>query len=277
MRKHDSHHIRISALPKKVCNFINMPEIENTNQAAAEGEEVKTEGGEGQEGADSKKEAQDTDTGKEDAGEGKEEGGEGDKKETSTEGKDAKAQEKETSQQGKDDNQEPPTRKGLSTQDFIIGRKHRQLTKAKAGEEGGEDNKTGDDDEIAPEDEELINKVVAKNFAPIFNKTIAAEDDKEIGAFLKDNPDFAPYEAKARRYIAHPSRKHLPIKAVFYEVAGDDLLKLGAERGKKADEKAKGTQTGGGSNRSGEGKKDAWELSKEEFEAEQEKVRRGQA
>jgi hypothetical protein len=45
----------------------------------------------------------------------------------------------------------------------------------------------------------------------------------------------------------------LPVKTIFYEVAGDKLLKIGADRKTKADEEAKGTQTGGGSNRAGSG------------------------
>jgi len=68
----------------------------------------------------------------------------------------------------------------------------------------------------------------------------------------------------------------LPVKTIFYEVAGDKLLKIGADRKTKADEEAKGTQTGGGSNRAGSGgEKPIWEMSKDEFEAEKERVRRG--
>ena len=247
----------------------------DTNTAGGEAAgENKSQAGAG-EGNTEQKPAS-TDTGGEDAGKGEGESGKG-AKDTSKGNEPAKAP-KDT--QTGDDDQEPEVRPRMSAKDFIIKRKEAKiakLQKKEGGEGGGQSGEDeGEDDEIAPEDEELITKVVSKRFAPILDKTLAAEDDKEIAAFLKDNPDFAPFEAKARKYIAHPSRRHLPVKTVFYEVAGDNLIKIGADRQRKADEDDKQTQTGGGSNRAGEGGKSVWDLTPEEFEAEKERVRRGQ-
>jgi hypothetical protein len=257
-----------------------MPEIEN-NQAAGAGE-GQGAGENSQAGADNNQ--ANNAAGNEDAGDG-DQGGEG-KNKNGQEGQDDKNAKAPEGTQKKDDIEdddgaEPATRSNLTRQDFIIGRQKAKLAKkAKANEagEGGDNNDEGDedDDEIAPEDEKLINKVFQKNIAPIVEKTQQIEDDKEINAFLTANPDFKPFEAKARRYIQHPSRRHLPVKTIFYEVAGDKLLKIGADRKTKADEEAKGTQTGGGSNRAGSGgEKPIWEMSKDEFEAEKERVRRG--
>ena len=260
-----------------------MPEIDN-NQAAGEGADEKKGAGAGEgqdQGADQNKKPDATDTGKEDAGEGADKGGKGaDQKDTSKgqEGqeKSAKAPQKDTSKEGEDDDKaEPEVRKRLSTQDFIIGRQKAKLAKAKAAE--GEGEEAGEEgDEVAQEDKDLITKVVSPMLAPLVDKSLKAEDDQEVAAFLAENPDFKPFEAKARRYMQHPSRRQMPIKSIFYEVAGDKLLKIGADRSKAADEKAKGTQTGGGSNRAGEGAKSDWDLPKDEFEAKQERVRRGQ-
>ncbi len=257
-----------------------MPE-DIKNPAAGEGSDKDLNAGEGQqEGADDKEKTNSTEDGKEDAGDGEGEG-EGDKG-ADNKGEDkAKAPEEKETPKVNDEDQEPATRKRLSKQDFIIGRQHKKLSKTAKADEKGEDDKgnenTGeDDDEVAPEDEALITKVVAKKFAPIIDKSLAADDNEEISGFLKDNPDFKPFEAKARRFMQHPSRRQLPIKSIFYEVAGDSLIKIGADRQKAADAKAKGSQTGGGSNRANEGAKNDWGLSKEEFEAKQEKIRRGQ-
>jgi hypothetical protein len=76
--------------------------------------------------------------------------------------------------------------------------------------------------------------------------------------------------------MVHPSRRNLPIKSIFYEVAGDNLLKIGAKRQSEADLKAKNSQSGGGSNRAGEGKVSDWDLPKDDFAAKQERIRRGQ-
>jgi len=172
---------------------------------------------------------------------------------------------------------EPTTRQRMSPKDFIIQRQQKKIEKLKdksQHSENADNEEKEDEDEIAPEDEALISKVVAKRFAPLLEKTMADEDSKEISDFLSENPEFKPYEAKARKYISHPSRRHLPISSIFYEVAGKDLMKLGAERGRKADEEARQTQTGGGSGRGGNEGKKIWNMSPQEFAAEQEKVRR---
>jgi hypothetical protein len=172
-----------------------------------------------------------------------------------------------------DDNEEPITRERLSKRDYIIGRQKAKLAKeqAKATEIRDEDI---DYDNVTPEDEALISKVVAKRFAPIIEKSLAAEDDMEINQFLTENPDFKEFEAKARRYMQHESRRHLPIKSIFYEIAGDKLMKIGAERAKQADQRAKESQVGGGSTRTDIGKPDVWSLTPEQFKAEQDALRK---
>lgn len=249
-----------------------MPEIKGDNQATNI-EEGNQDVGENSQ-ADAENKSANTDAGNEDASEG----GEGDKGDEGEDKNKAKAPDEKNPQSNEDDddNLEPSTRKTLSKQDFIIGRQKAKLAKQKEKETYEEDD-DNDDGEVAPEDERIISNVISKKFAPLIEKTQQAEDDREINAFLAENPDFKPFEAKARRYIQHPSRAHLPVKTIFYEVAGDKLLKIGAERRAKADEDAKSTQTGGGSNRAGSGgEKSTWEMSEEEFEAEKEKVRRGQ-
>lgn len=259
-----------------------MPEIDNNQAANTGADNANGEGENSQAGAGQGTDENNTDatkTGNEDAGNG--EGtkeGEGDK-DTSKGQDNAKAPDKDTQKDKiEDDGAEPPVKPRLSKQDFIIGRQKAKLAKTQEKQgDGTKDNSDTDedDDEVAPEDEALITKVVSKKFAPIIDKSLAADDDKEIMDFLTENPDFKPFEAKARRYMQHPSRRQLPVKSIFYEVAGDQLLKIGADRAKAADAKAKDTQTGGGSNRAGEGAKSDWNLSKEEFEAKQERIRRG--
>jgi len=253
---------------------------EENNNAAGQGADnsAADDAGENKQGAGADNQSVDN-AGAGDAGDDKGGAGEGENKDTQKgNDKNAKAPAKSKDTQFDDDGVEPATRKAMSPKDFIIQRQQRKIAKMqqhKAKDDAGGDDEEDDDDEVAPEDEALITKVVAKKFAPIFEKTLAAEDERDIAAFLKENPDFLPFEAKARRFIAHPSRRHLPVESVFYEVAGKHLLKMGAERGKKADEEAKATQTGGGSNRGGDGgKKSDWDMSKEEFEAKQERIRR---
>lgn len=256
-----------------------MPE---QNNAADQGQDKGTGAGENNSnaGAENKPANQ---AGNEGAGNGENKGGEGAQNQDLNKGQDKKdnAKAPDNSQKGADDDGKDPEVKPRKTpQDFIIERKNRKIAKLQnKGDQGEGEGGEGDEEEneVAPEDADLIKKVVSPMIAPIVEKSLEAEDEKEIQEFLKENSDFKPYEQKVRRFMKHPSRRQLPIKSLFYEVAGDDLLKIGADRKAKADEEAKHSQSGGGSNRAGEGQeKSAWELPKDEFEAKKEKIRRGQ-
>lgn len=169
-----------------------------------------------------------------------------------------------------DDDKEPPTRKRPS--DYARERIERKNSKKGAGKDDKTSEDDEDEDDIDPEDEKTVGKVVAKALKPFLEKEAKAQDDQEIKTFLTDNPDFKPYEAKARKYMAHPSRKHVPIEEIFYGVAGKDLMAIGAKRAKIADNEAKKTKGAGGSDDAGGVKSNA-SLSREELAAKQNEVR----
>lgn len=177
----------------------------------------------------------------------------------------------------KEKDDEPPTRK--KPIDFILERKNRTIAKLKGG--AGKGDKSSEaagagegEDAVADEDKKLILDTVMPILEPVLKERADAQDSQELKTFLDANKDFKPYEAKIRKYMQHPSRAHLPIESIAYEVAGKDLLAIGAKRGKQADEKAKETTTGGGS-AAGGGEKSVWDLTPAEFEAQQQKVRSG--
>lgn len=169
-----------------------------------------------------------------------------------------------------DEDKEPPVRKRPS--DFARERIERKKSKTAPNKDDASDTEDDEDDDIDPADKETVGKIVEKALKPFVEKQMKEEDDKEVQNFLKDNPDFAPYEAKARKYMSHPSRKDVPISEIFYGVAGKDLLKIGAKRAKIADNEAKKTKSGGGANDAG-GVKPVAQMSKEELEAKQNEVR----
>lgn len=169
--------------------------------------------------------------------------------------------------------EEPKTRK--RNIDFILERKDKKIAKLekKASGAGAEKEDEEEEDDLDPNDANIIQRHVAKALSPFLAKQMQDEDNQEIGDFVKQNPDFAPYVAKVQKFAQHPSRKDMPIKAIFYEVAGDDLLKIGAERAKKAGIESKKSQAGGGNSNGGGSEKNVWDLSPEEFEAQKESVR----
>src|SRR5690606_2976074 len=121
------------------------------------------------------------------------------------------------------------------------GKKDAKKSGGSTGDDADGADTEGDDNQT-----DAVAKEVAKQLAPFHAKAAAQEVERDIAAALNDNPDFKPFEAKAKRFALHPSRANVPIKSIFYEVAGDKLLKIGADRKKAADDKAKKGRTGGG-------------------------------
>jgi hypothetical protein len=214
-------------------------------------------------------------------------------------GTDKKSDDKSTDKkedEKKDDeidlNEEPSTRKksNASIASHIIARKTAKINKLaeeKKKDEGGGESEEGENEEdgedidldeevVDPKDKELIGKEVSRHLAPILEKQEQEETKAEVSAFITANPDFKPFEVKILKWSLHPSRKNLPIKAIAYEVAGDKLMKIGAERAKKADTDAKEHESGGGgSGGNGNGsEKGVWDMSVEEFRAKQQEVLR---
>ena len=182
---------------------------------------------------------------------------------------DKKSKKSTSKDKDEDEDKEPPTRKRPS--DFARERIERKQAKKGGKAEASKDDEDEEDD-VDPADKETIGKVVAKALKPFVEREAAREDDNEVQTFLKDNPDFKPYEAKARKYMSHPSRKDVPISEIFYGVAGKDLLKIGAKRAKIADDEAKKTKSAGGAADAGGAKSNA-SLTREELEAKQAEVR----
>lgn len=173
---------------------------------------------------------------------------------------------------------EPPVSKRKTVKDFIIARKEAKIEKLKAqkaggGDDGGDQTDYEEDDDLDPDDKERILKTVTPLMQPFIDKTLQAEDNAEVDAFIAKNPEFSPYAAKARKFMSHETRRHIPIETIFMEVVGvDGMMKLGAQRLKNANDKAKNGQTGGGSPGEGGGKKSWANATPAEMEAERARI-----
>ena len=154
----------------------------------------------------------------------------------------------DAAKKAEEDNKQPDVRARKTPKDFILERQQKKIQKLEAKKDGEKDGdgESDEDDDIDEEDEKVVKKVLSKTLAPFFEKQIAAEDETEVQEFLANNADFKPYEAKVRTFMKHDSRRSLPISSIFYEVAGPDLLKLGAARAKAADDEARENSAGGG-------------------------------
>lgn len=176
-----------------------------------------------------------------------------------------------------DDGAEPVVKQRKTAKDFIIERQQRKIAKMKnQGGEGGEND--DDDDSGNPagngtDDGKDDDANPMEAIRPIVEQHLADQDAQEVTAFLEGNPDFAPYTSQVERWMKHESRRQIPVDELFYAAAGKHLLKMGADRVRKADAAAKDTQSGGASNRQGVAPIDWSKASKEELEAEKQRVR----
>jgi len=134
---------------------------------------------------------------------------------------------------------------------------------------------TGDEEEVDPDDKKTISKVVKDELAPIteqLSRVKKLENQTEVNAFLAGKPEFNKYRGVILKYMDHPSYSLVPVQNIAAIVAAKDLQKMGAEKERQANQKAKETQGGGSTARKPTGKTDWLGASKEEFEAQKSKV-----
>jgi len=238
------------------------------------GEEEKTgnQNAENQEGVNNQDESQKVNNG-EGAGEANNHDNKSNEGEDANNGDGTGESQKETNPNANpnDADEEPKTRK-RSNIDFILQRKNEKIEKLKNGK-GGEQRPPEGDEDIDDEDAEIIDKRISKFMNPLLEKQAEDEDAKEIAEFVQKNPDFAKYANKVAKFSKHPTRKAVPISSIFYEVAGEDLIKLGADRARIADDKARESGSGGSAGNGG-AEKSVWDLTPEEFTAKQQEVMR---
>lgn len=169
------------------------------------------------------------------------------------------------------DDYEPEVANRKTAKDFIIERKNRKIKELeKKAQEG--DSESADADDATDDVEEDASNLEAMK--PIVDKFLESEDKQEIKDFVAENPEFEEFAPRVEKMMKHESRRNIPINELFFAAAGKDLMKIGAQRAKEADKKARDTQAGGsGPSREGMKPKDWHSASKEELEAEKMRVR----
>jgi hypothetical protein len=166
--------------------------------------------------------------------------------------------------------EEPPERKAF----FIGMRKGKQQARQQQGDaqQGGNDPYA----EYDPNDLEVVDQRVQEHIQPYAEQLQQQQVERDVEDFVQQNPEFQPYKDTVRNWAMHESRKNLPVSSIFYEVAGQDLLNIGAQRARSSD--AQKMETGGSSGHSTRNEpaaKNPSEMTSAEFEQYKEDVRRG--
>jgi len=101
------------------------------------------------------------------------------------------------------------------------------------------------------------------------------ERKAELRDFLNGNPDFKKYEKKLEKFSEHSAYQNVPIDFIVRALAFEDAQKIGAQKGKEAEEEAERTKVGGSPFKPSEKAFPNYlGMSKEEFEKEVEKAKR---
>lgn len=117
---------------------------------------------------------------------------------------------------------------------------------------------------------------VQKELTDMRTRDEGREDEAEMDEIIKANPDMAKYKDEVKKLSTDPSRKQVPIKSLFYEAAGDDLIKIGANRASEANADAAETQQNGTSTGNSPDGSSVSDMSNDDFSKMQEGVRNKQ-
>jgi hypothetical protein len=130
-----------------------------------------------------------------------------------------------------------------------------------------------EDNEVDPDDEVAIGKVVDKKTAELRQTVEKQRDESEVNALLIAKPEFIKYKGVILKYMSHSAYKNIPAYRVAAMVAADDLQRIGAQKEREAQKKANDTQGGGTTVRKQSSGKVDWHTApKAEFDAEVNRV-----
>jgi len=137
--------------------------------------------------------------------------------------------------------------------------------------------KVEQEEEVDEEDEEKISRIVKKYTTPLQRQSIDNQNSIEVDTFIRDSTEKYPIAAKYRgqilTYMNTPGFERVLARDIFKIVAGDELIKIGAERERVFAEKTRSDNPKVSSARSfPAGAKDWGSASKEDFEAKRAEV-----
>lgn len=139
--------------------------------------------------------------------------------------------------------------------------------------DNGKKKEGEEDDDVSPDDEKIIEKVVNKKLEKlntVEQRLFQNEAKADVKAFITANPEFAKFEDKILQAASNVKlRSVMPkIETIAYALAGKSLMKIGAQKERAAQKKVLETHTpNGGSSRPQGGNNTDWSKApKEDYE-----------
>lgn len=91
---------------------------------------------------------------------------------------------------------------------------------------------------------EAVAKSVESKISVIHNDMATQRITNEVKSIIEEHPEYKPYAAKIQKWVTHPNRidfikKGFPVNSVVLEAIAPHLEKIGAEKARLADKKAR--------------------------------------
>lgn len=129
---------------------------------------------------------------------------------------------------------------------------------------------TEEEDEVDPEDQKRISKIVEKE---VGGKVAQLQKQIAVDKYFGENPEFNKYRGAAEKYLNHPTYSNIPVKNIVAIVAANDMQKIGAAKERAAAKVVAETRVPGNNMRKTTPESFNWStVSKEEFTAQKAKV-----
>lgn len=144
--------------------------------------------------------------------------------------------------------------------------------------ESKEEEEGAEGEGMTPSDKKVVSTIITKQLDPVQKRLEEQSNLIETTNFIAANPDYSKYRESIIKHMNHPAYRNIPVDRIAKMVAGDDLIKIGAQREREAAQKAASTKAGGSSARIQPSGKDWLTASKDDFEAQKAAVlgRQGQ-
>lgn len=129
----------------------------------------------------------------------------------------------------------------------------------------------GEDVDI--EEAKAISNIVEKQTASVKKALQETQDRLEVDTFLQSKPEFTKYKNVILKYLQHPIYSQIPVKNIANMVAANDLMKIGAEKERQAQQKVSNTKTSGSVVRTGQTIQADWKtMNKNDFESQKRRI-----
>jgi hypothetical protein len=134
-------------------------------------------------------------------------------------------------------------------------------------------SKPTEDEEVDPDDEKTIGKVLDRRLQSVNEQLREANDKIEVDSYLRERPEYSKYRNVILKYMKNDAYSNIPVENIAAMVSVKDQQSIGAAKEREAALKASRTRSPGTTIRKPEGGAVDWfKATPEEIEEQKNKI-----